>query len=57
MTTYRETQNAIEKWRPGKFEYNALANLTIPLLGLMLLFRTKKVNTIKTYLATLGSHS
>ena len=53
MTTYGETKkNAIEKWWPRKFGYNALPNLAVPLLGLILLFCNKKEKTI---LATLGS--
>ena len=58
MTTYGETKNVIEKWRPRKCKYIALPNLTVTLLGLKLLFCTKKSeNTIKTYLVTLGSRS
>ena len=39
MTTDGETQNAIENG--GKFGHSALLNLTVSLLGLMVLFYTK----------------
>ena len=45
MTTHEKTKNAIEKWWPRKFRYIALPNLTVPLLGLIILFCDKKVKT------------
>ena len=45
MTTYGETKNGIKKWRPHKFGYNVLPNLTQPLISLMILFFNLQVET------------